>query len=74
MVYPDGLNKYASEDELNTSFRPSPNYAALAEAVAGTKWMQSLRVSTVAELREALRQAVKTVGEEKKAMLIEVLL
>jgi thiamine pyrophosphate-dependent acetolactate synthase large subunit-like protein len=35
LVYPDGLNKGATEDELNISFRPMPNYAALAEAAIG---------------------------------------
>jgi hypothetical protein len=74
MVYPDGLNKHATEDELNISFQPSPNYAALAEAAAGKEWMQSLRVSKVGDLREALQRAVTRVGKEKMGMLIEILM
>lgn len=76
LVYPDGLNKSATEDELNISFRPSPNYAALAEAAVGTgsDWMKAVQVRTVGELKEALRHATSRVGEEKMAMFIEVLM
>jgi thiamine pyrophosphate-dependent acetolactate synthase large subunit-like protein len=76
MVYPDGLNKGATEDELNISFRPSPNYAALAEAAVGTGtgWMKAVQVRTVCELKEALHQAKKRVVEDQKAMFIEVLM
>ncbi|KAH9883770.1 thiamine pyrophosphate enzyme [Xylariomycetidae sp. FL2044] len=35
LVYPDGLSATAEDDEINISFRPTPNYAALAEAAAG---------------------------------------
>ncbi|KAJ8115869.1 hypothetical protein ONZ43_g4567 [Nemania bipapillata] len=87
LVYPNGLSTTATDDEINVSFRPTPNYAALAEAAAGSEptrdhrsldstgaWMKGLRVSTVAELREALRLATSRVGEEQKGMLIEVLM
>ncbi|KAI4656067.1 hypothetical protein J4E93_000784 [Alternaria ventricosa] len=43
LVYPDGLNQGATDEEMNISFRPSPNYAALAEAAAGS---QSSNAST----------------------------
>ncbi|ROV98778.1 hypothetical protein VMCG_06780 [Cytospora schulzeri] len=33
-VYPTGLNNSATDEEMNVSFRPTPNYAALAEAAA----------------------------------------
>jgi len=76
LVYPNGLNKHATEDELNISFRPTPNYAALAEAAVGTGtgWMKAVQVHTVYEMKVALEQAKKRVGEEEKAMLIEVLM
>lgn len=86
LVYPKGLNTTATDDEINTSFRPTPNYAALAEAAAGSdagwqntpndsgKWMKGLRVKTVGELREALKVANERVAHEKKGMLIEVLM
>ncbi|KAI0204773.1 thiamine pyrophosphate enzyme [Astrocystis sublimbata] len=85
LVYPDGLNTSASDDEINVSFRPTPNYAALAEAATGSElgwensvenkpgvWMQGLRVKTVHQLKEALRLARLRVLEEDKGMLIEV--
>lgn len=85
-VYPDGLNATATDDEINTSFRPTPNYAALAEAAAGSEvgwsnaaegresWMRGVRVRTVRELSEALELACLRVGKERKGMLIEVLM
>jgi hypothetical protein len=81
-VYPSGLNKTATDDEVNVSFRPTPNYAALAEAAAGSgedadasgHWMKGARVKTVAQLKDALREATRRVGEEQKGMLIEVLM
>ncbi|KAK7729250.1 hypothetical protein SLS53_009315 [Cytospora paraplurivora] len=36
LVYPTGLNTSATDDELNISFSPTPNYAALAEAATGS--------------------------------------
>jgi hypothetical protein len=77
LVYPDGLvAKDATDDEVNVSFRPTPNYAALAEAAAGGEggWMKGVRVRTVGELEEALGEAVSRVGDEKKGMLIEILM
>ncbi|TRX90566.1 hypothetical protein FHL15_008539 [Xylaria flabelliformis] len=86
IVYPEGLNTSASDDEINTSFRPSPNYAALAEAAAGSEvgsannpdnsgaWMHGVRVKTVGELRQALQLARVRVAEEGKGMLVEVLM
>ncbi|KAI3330339.1 thiamine pyrophosphate enzyme [Ustulina deusta] len=86
LVYPTGLNTSASDDEVNVSFRPTPNYAALAEAAAGSEvgwennsgrpgtWMRGLRVRTVGELRDALRLARRRVAEERRGMLIEILM
>ncbi|KAK6958377.1 hypothetical protein Daesc_001176 [Daldinia eschscholtzii] len=86
LVYPKGLNTSATDEEINISFRPTPNYAALAEAAAGSEvgwdnaaenadaWMKGLRVRTVKEFKEALRTASLRVAEEKKGMLLEVLI
>lgn len=77
MVYPDGLNRTATEDELNISFRPTPDFSALAEAAAGGKetgWMEGVRVRTVGEFREAVKRAVGRVGKERKGMFVEVLM
>jgi hypothetical protein len=83
LVYPSGRNKSASDDELNISFRPTPNYAALAEAAAGSEdsaapekdaWMLGVRVKNVGEMKAALEKAKERVGKVRKGMLIEVLI
>ncbi|KAI0472533.1 thiamine pyrophosphate enzyme [Xylariaceae sp. FL0804] len=86
LVYPDGLNKTATDDEINTSFRPTPNYAALAEAATGSEaecvdtpkkaesWMEGVRVRTVSEFKDALQRASTRVLKEEKGMLIEILM
>ena len=78
LVYPDGLNKGASDDELNVSFEPSPDYAKLAEAAAGASsgdsWIKGATVSTVAQFRDALQTATELVGARKGGMLISALI
>jgi hypothetical protein len=81
LVYPDGLNKTATDEELNISFNPSPNYAALFEAAAGsgsTKvaggWMKGVRVSTVKDLRKELEEAAERVQVEGRGVLVEALM
>ena len=82
LVYPEGLNTSGTDDELDISLSPSPNYAALAEAAAGSalesahdgRWMRGVRVRNVRELKAALDVARERVGEKRKGMLIEVLM
>lgn len=86
LVYPDGFNASASDEEVNISFRPTPNYAALAEAAAGSEvgwgnatedgdvWIKGMRAGTLGEMKVALRQARSRVAEEGKGMLLELLL
>ncbi|KAF8190421.1 thiamine diphosphate-binding protein [Mycena galopus ATCC 62051] len=86
LVYPAGLVASATEEEINISFRPTPNYAALAEAAAGSEvewadaadngeaWMKGVRVRTVGELKAALEHAKARLAEGKKGMLVEVLM
>ena len=88
LVYPEGLTATASDEDINVSFRPTPNYAALAEAAAGSEtgwegeieaedpkaWMRGVRVRTVGEFREALRLADTRVIEKGRGMLLEVLM
>jgi hypothetical protein len=79
--YPTGLTSQVSDEDVHLSFRPSPNYAALAEAAAGTDhgeansdaWMKGVRARTVGELRDALEEAKSHLGDGK-GMLIEVLI
>jgi hypothetical protein len=84
-VYPHGLNEGATDDEMNISFKPSPNYAALAEAAAGGQmskggpkdpdnWMLGVQVDSVASLRRELSRVSDRVVKERKSMLIEAFL
>jgi hypothetical protein len=79
----------ASDEEINISFRPTPNYAALAEAAAGTSapslrdgsskdameldWMKGEQARTVGDLRQALIAAATRVHMQGKGMLIEAI-
>lgn len=78
LVYPEGLNKGASDDELNISFEPSPDYARLAEAAAGAmtgdSWIKGSTVSTVSDFRAALQEATELVGTRKGGMLINAVM
>jgi hypothetical protein len=86
LVYPNGLTSTATDDEINISFSPTPNYAALAEAAAGSTvgwnnlaenhgtWMKGMRVSTVGDFKKALEVVGERVIEGGKGMLIEVLM
>ncbi|KAI0886329.1 thiamine pyrophosphate enzyme [Annulohypoxylon maeteangense] len=87
LVYPDGLSATASDDEINISFRPTPNYAALAEAATGSgaeggdtaetaegEWIKGMRVKTVGEFKAAIQLAESRVIQQKKGMLLEVLM
>lgn len=74
LVYPNGLNKGAADDELNISFEPSPNYSKLAEAASGrAHWMRGMQAKTVAEFREQLLEATKIV-RGGGAALVEALM
>ena len=86
-MYPGGLAATASDEDINVSFRPTPNYAALAEAAAGSEvgwentrdensrtWMKGMRTRTVSEFNEALEFAKSRVLEGGKGMLVEALM
>jgi hypothetical protein len=70
LVYPDGLNKGATDDELNISFEPSPNYSKLAEAAAAEAgWLKGMRGKTVKEMRGQLVEALKHVQSGRGAVV-----
>ncbi|KAI9789421.1 MAG: hypothetical protein M1816_006081 [Peltula sp. TS41687] len=60
LVHPDGYTFTATNDELNISITPSPDYAGIAKAAAaGNLWAE--RVETVDELERLLPLAVESV-------------
>ncbi|KAK0717420.1 thiamine diphosphate-binding protein, partial [Lasiosphaeria miniovina] len=86
LVYPTSFSASAADDEINTSFQPSPNYAGLAEAAVGSQgvcgssstspqvWMKGIRARTAGELKEALKIATSRVGKDGTSMLVEALM
>ncbi|KAL9105940.1 MAG: hypothetical protein Q9227_008964 [Pyrenula ochraceoflavens] len=74
LVHPHGLAANAKNDDINISFQPSPNYAALAAAAAeGCGETFARRVKTVKELQEILQDAVSAVKQGRNAV-VEVLM
>ncbi|KAI9811874.1 MAG: hypothetical protein M1827_005225 [Pycnora praestabilis] len=60
LVHPDGLGSKATNEELNISFAPSPDYAGIAKAAAGGNlWAE--QANTMEELERLLPKAVEAV-------------
>jgi thiamine pyrophosphate-dependent acetolactate synthase large subunit-like protein len=68
LVHPDGHGSRATNEELNISFVPTPDYAGIAKAAAGGEAWAG-RVSTVAELTATLPKAVESVVNGQTAVL-----
>lgn len=60
LVHPDGLGSKATNEDLNISFAPSPDYAGIAKAAAGGN-LWAGQASTVKELDELLPKAIEAV-------------
>ncbi|KAL9085126.1 MAG: hypothetical protein Q9165_007770 [Trypethelium subeluteriae] len=74
LVYPDGRASKAKNEDINVSFQPSPNYAALATAAAeGCGGLFTARPKNVEEFRQALRSAEKAL-EDGRGALIEAIM
>lgn len=75
------MSRTASDDELNISFNPSPNYALLFQAAAGSSsqnneidWMHGARVETVEEMRSQLQRAALVVQTQNHSFILEALM
>ncbi|CRK32119.1 hypothetical protein BN1708_016079 [Verticillium longisporum] len=68
LVHPDGAGAKASNEEINISFDPSPDYAGIAKAAAGGDLMAA-RVGHVEELEGMLKKAIETVQGGQSAVL-----
>ena len=68
LVHPDGAGSKVSNEELNISFAPSPDYAGIAKAAAGGK-IWAGHAASVDELHELLPEAVKSVKNGIGAVL-----
>lgn len=60
LVHPNGEGSKVSNEELNISFAPTPNYAGIAQAAAGGE-IWAAHASTAEELAKLLPEAIKSV-------------
>ncbi|KAI8292304.1 hypothetical protein K4K60_007904 [Colletotrichum sp. SAR11_57] len=68
LVHPDGEGSRASNEEINISFDPSPDYAGIAKAAAGGD-IFTARVDNSADLEGVLQKAIDNVKGGQSAVL-----
>jgi hypothetical protein len=68
LVHPNGLGSKATNEELNISFTPSPDYAGIAKAAAGGDLFAE-KVSKTSELEDVLKRAVESVKNGTTAVV-----
>nr|KMM70541.1 acetolactate synthase catalytic subunit [Coccidioides posadasii RMSCC 3488] len=68
LVHPNEGGARVTNEELNISFAPTPDYAGIAKAAAGGE-LWAGRAGTVEELAKALPEAIKSVLNGKGAVL-----
>lgn len=67
-MHPTGAGSKATNEDLNISFAPSPDYAGIAKAAAGGN-LWAGQASTVEELEELLPKAIESVKSGVGAVL-----
>ncbi|KAJ6010370.1 hypothetical protein N7451_001782 [Penicillium sp. IBT 35674x] len=68
LVHPNGDGSRATNEDLNISFVPTPDYAGIAKAAAGGE-LWAGRASNVAELAQRLPEAIQSVLGGRSAVL-----
>lgn len=68
LVHPNGDGSRATNEDLNISFAPTPDYSGIAKAAAGGE-LWAGRVATVAELGKLLPEAIQSVLNGTAAVL-----
>ncbi|KAF2108903.1 thiamine pyrophosphate enzyme, N-terminal TPP binding domain-containing protein [Lophiotrema nucula] len=68
LVHPDGEGSKVSNEELNISFAPTPDYSGIAKAAAGGD-IWAAHASTADDLARLLPEAIKSVIEGRAAVL-----
>lgn len=68
LVHPDGLGSKASNDELNISFSPPPDYSGIARA-ASNHTIFAAKVHEASKLEDVLREAIKQVQNGTTAVV-----
>lgn len=67
-MHPDGLGSKASNNEINISFDPVPDYAGIAKASAGNN-LFAARIKVASEIEATLRRAVQAVMAGQTAVV-----
>ncbi|KAI1360515.1 thiamine pyrophosphate enzyme [Xylaria arbuscula] len=68
LVHPQGLGSTATNEEINISFDPVPDYSGIAKAAAGGD-LFAARVEKADQLDETLKQAIEAVEDGQSAVL-----
>lgn len=68
MVHPDGLGSKATNEELNMSFNPTPDYSGIAKAAAAGQLFAE-KVSKAEDLEGLLKRAVDSVNSGTSAVI-----
>lgn len=68
LVHPDGLGSQSTNEEINISFEPVPDFAGIAKAAAGHD-LFAARVDKAAELDDVLKKAIEAVQGGQTAVV-----
>lgn len=68
LVHPDGLGSKATNEEINISFAPVPDYSGIAKAAAGGE-LFAQKISQVSEVERVLKEAVESVRKGTPAVI-----
>lgn len=67
-MHPNGLGSTATNEEINISFDPVPDYAGIAKAAAGGD-IHAARVDKAADLEAVLKEAIAKVQSGQTAVV-----
>lgn len=68
LVHPNGLGSKVTNEELNISFAPVPDYAGIAKAAAGGNLFAE-KVAKVEDLEDVLKRAIESVKSGTTAVI-----
>jgi hypothetical protein len=68
LVHPDGLGVHATNEEINISFSPAPEYSGIGNASADGE-LFAARIERAADLEGVLKEAIETVKGGRSAVL-----
>ncbi|KAH9906408.1 thiamine pyrophosphate enzyme, N-terminal TPP binding domain-containing protein [Xylariomycetidae sp. FL2044] len=68
LVHPDGLGSAATNEEINISFDPVPDFSGIAKAAAGGD-LFAAKVDNIADLEKTIKQAIDVVQGGQSAVL-----